>query len=28
VLEGHYSPGDDPHVSLDRLKSFLSASPD
>ena len=28
VLEGHYSPGDEPHVSLDRLKSFLSASPD
>jgi len=28
VLEGHYSVGDDPHVSLDRLKTFSSASPD
>jgi len=28
VFEGHYSVGGDPHVSLERLKTFLSASPD
>jgi len=28
VFEGHYSPGEDPHVSLERLKTFVRARPD
>jgi hypothetical protein len=28
AFEGHYSPGDDPRVSLEKLRKFPSASPD